>query len=279
MNRKITFFLKNMHNNINNYKNVLKKLKNCCTIKLVPQLLQSNKRNNCIIENGKKTDEGGIGMLYSSDRKLALSGWLKENNIQEYNASLKFQKFLFFYESFSKTFGDKCEFDRLGGWERGPVFSKVWGDYTKERESFDRRAELMYKKYINNIDILRAKKCAFLVQTLSEIELSELTHKMNIWNAKSESILNGDQGVILSEEDFNEDDINIIKLLDKMYSKELIENSVVIQINNYSFVFSKTDAKKLTEKHQDILAKLSEKTYLNNPVYVEIDEEGRLMVD
>ena len=37
-------------------------------------------------------------MIYSSKRKLSLSGWLKENDNVSYNTSLKLQKFLFFYE-------------------------------------------------------------------------------------------------------------------------------------------------------------------------------------
>ena len=37
-------------------------------------------------------------MIYSSKRKLALSGWLKENYEDVYNIPLKLQKYLLFYE-------------------------------------------------------------------------------------------------------------------------------------------------------------------------------------
>ena len=42
-----------------------------------------------------------------------------------------------FYENFAKTFGEQPDFSHLRGYKKGPVFSNVWGDYTKERASFD----------------------------------------------------------------------------------------------------------------------------------------------
>ena len=48
-------------------------------------------------------------MIYSDNRKLALSGWLKENDYSSYVVPLKLQKFLFFYESASKV--AKKEYD------------------------------------------------------------------------------------------------------------------------------------------------------------------------
>ena len=72
-------------------------------------------------------------MINSDDRKLELSGWLMENDEDSYNDPLKLQKFLFFYESFSKANGKPADFDYLRGYKNGPVFSSVYGDYTKER--------------------------------------------------------------------------------------------------------------------------------------------------
>ena len=83
-------------------------------------------------------------MINSNNRKLCLSGWLKHNNEQEYNTPLKLQKFLFLYEAFSKVAGEVTDFSHLKGYQRGPVFSHVWGDYTKERIAFDLAAEQCY---------------------------------------------------------------------------------------------------------------------------------------
>ena len=80
-------------------------------------------------------------MINSNTRKLTLSGWLRKNNPREYDSPLKLQKFLLFYELLSKTAGEQADFDHLRGYKRGPVFSNVWGDYTKERISFNEAVE------------------------------------------------------------------------------------------------------------------------------------------
>ncbi len=218
-------------------------------------------------------------MVDSNERKRCLSGWLLHNSKNEYNAALKLQKFLFFYECFSKVSGEEPDFSHLRGYKRGPVFSQVWGDYAKDREEFNRAADESYNLGKDTINNDRAKKCAFVVQVLSESELSELTHLMNLWKAKEERILQGEYQVDLDENDFNENDAKIISTLDKMYPIELIDKSFVIPIDSHYFVFKKEDVPKLTEQHYDILSALAENEQISNPVYVEMDKGGRLVID
>lgn len=218
-------------------------------------------------------------MLHSNKRKLALSGWLLEHNQKSYVTPLKLQKYLLFYEAFSKVEGDSADFSSLKGYRRGPVFSTVWGDYTHERDLFDAVAEQEYASTHESINELRAKRSSFIVDTLSEEELSDLTHKMNLWKAKESRIMQGERQVELSESDFNENDIGLICTLSDMYPETLIENSSVIEVDNHYFVFSKADAAKLTEWHFDTLSMLAEQEELSNPVFVELDGEGRLIVD
>lgn len=118
-------------------------------------------------------------MIYSNERKLCLSGWFKENSEKSYSKSLKLQKFLLLYEAFAKTSGEKTDFSHLRGYKKGPVFSNVWGDYTKERTAFDTAAMKTYEAKKDSVNETRAKKCGFIVETMTEEELSELTHKMN----------------------------------------------------------------------------------------------------
>lgn len=218
-------------------------------------------------------------MINSNNRKLCLSGWLKHNNEQEYNTPLKLQKFLFLYEAFSKVAGEVTDFSHLKGYQRGPVFSHVWGDYTKERIAFDLAAEQCYNYRKENVDETRAKKCEFIVSTLSERELSDFTHKMNIWKSKKERIMSGEYQVALSESDFNQEDKELVSLLESMYPIEMINSSSIISIDNHYFIFNKEDISKLTEKHFDTLSVLAENEELYNPIYVDIDEEGRLLID
>jgi len=218
-------------------------------------------------------------VIYSNERKLCLSGWFKENSEKSYSKSLKLQKFLLLYEAFAKTSGEKTDFSHLRGYKKGPVFSNVWGDYTKERTAFDTAAMKTYEAKKDSVNETRAKKCGFIVETMTEEELSELTHKMNLWNSKKARIMSGEYNVNLDEKDFNEDDKKMIQLLDSMYPIEMIENSIVVDLDKNYFVFSKEDSVKLTEEHFDTLMLLSERETLHNPVYADIDSEGRLLID
>lgn len=218
-------------------------------------------------------------MIYSNERKLCLSGWLKENNETSYNTPLKLQKFLLLYEAFAKAAGEQPDFSHLRGYKKGPVFSNVWGDYTKERAAFNAAAKEAYESKKYDINIERAKKCAFVVRTMTETELSELTHKMNLWKCKESRIMRGEYNVDLFERDFNADDESMMRLLDGMYPTDMIDDSVIINLDKNYFVFSVGDSQKLTEEHFDALMTLAEQENLHNPVYVDIDEEGRLLVD
>lgn len=218
-------------------------------------------------------------MISSNSRKLLLSGWLMENGKSEYDSPLRLQKFLLFYEAFTKVSGETADFSNLKGYKRGPVFSNVWGDYTYERPAFDAAAKKEYAAPHEPINTERAKKSQFIVSVLSERELSEFTHKLNLWKSKKPRIMQGERQVPLYESDFSEDDAHMIRLLDQMYPASMIDNSHVIALDNHYFVFSKQDAKRLTEQHFDTLSALSETETLMNPVFVEMDEKGCLIVD
>lgn len=218
-------------------------------------------------------------MIYSNERKLTLSAWLKNTHRVEYEIPLKLQKFLFFYEAFSKVAGEKADFDHLRGYKNGPVFSNVWGDYTKERYSFEQHSQDCFNKlsYMINIDI--AQQCSFIVATLSEEELSALTHKMNIWKCKKKFIDMDCYQVDLYEDDFNSADFQMIKILGSMYPLQMVNSSEIIRLENFYFVISKEHFKNLTEKHMDTLSILVQEEELHNPIFIDIDDEGRLIID
>lgn len=218
-------------------------------------------------------------MLYSNARKLSLSGWLQKNNAALYSSPLKLQKFLFFYEAFSKVDGEQADFQKLKGYKRGSVFSSVWGDYTKDREEFDAKALESYNSGNSEINKRRAERANFVVSVLSERELSDLTHEFEIWKSKESQIMSGQAQVELHEADFSDDDYAMTKVLEEMYPDEMIRDSKIVSVGDTFFVFSKEDAKRLTEQHLDTLSALAETADLHNPVFVEIDEMGGLCVD
>ncbi|WP_436358452.1 hypothetical protein ACR34G_02845 [Mycoplasma sp. 480] len=221
-----------------------------------------------------------MNKIYSNKRKLTLCGWLKENDINSYNNPLKLQKFLLFYELFSKIANEEFDFSYLKGYEKGPVFSNVYGDYKNQRSTFNKIVEEIYKNNQDKINSDRALKCSFIVKTATESTLSNVTHKLNLWKSKEELINKKDKNVPLDEKDFNNDDQELIKTIDSMYLIEQIKNSEVIHIKEKFFVFSKQDFNNLTNKQKEILEEVADSDELYNPIYVEIDEEdGGLIFD
>lgn len=219
-------------------------------------------------------------MIYSNERKLALAGWLKENDYVSYEIPLKLQKFLFFYESASKVAGKDYDFYKLRGYKNGPVFSQVWGDYTKERFLFDNEAKKTYEQDgAKIVDSALANKISFFIKTCTEDELSGITHSMNIWNSKKDRILSGEYQVDLEDKDFSANDAEIMKNIVSAYSDDFIKNSRVLPIKNRIFLLSKKDAASLTPVQMDILQELADEPSLENPVYIDVDETGRLLVD
>lgn len=219
-------------------------------------------------------------MLLSNERKQALCGWLMKNNYEEYLSSLKLQKFLFFYEMFCKINNEKADLYDLKGYRNGPIFSGVWQDYTKNKAIFNQKSKDEYESNKNQIKTSFAKESAFLVKILNEQELSDLTHQLNIWSSKEDRIKNGEKNVPLSENDLNTQDIELLHKIENMYPISLIDNSYIEKIGSYSFLFKKEDVNKLDENHIDILNDLiKDGAELHNPIYVEIDKDGSLLID
>ena len=129
-------------------------------------------------------------MMFSDDRKFALSGWLQVHERELYNRRYKLQIFLILYEFFSEIENDESDLNFLFGIEKGPVFGAVWTDYGKICDAFHINSKSFYEDKVININENRARRCAFIVQTLTEEEWSSLMKKLNIYKAKESEILN-----------------------------------------------------------------------------------------
>jgi uncharacterized phage-associated protein len=217
-------------------------------------------------------------MLYSNERKLALSGWLRQQGHGEYASPLKLQKFLFFYESVSKVENDKYDFSGLKGYRRGPVFSSVWGDYTKENSAFTKRAVEVINSNPTLVNTDRAQICQFIVRAVNEKELSDITHAMDIWSCKKDQIESGAYQVVLSEVDFSENDAGIINSLRRAFTLNFVKSTKVLTIGSSCFLFPVDHAANLTEQHYDTLCQLSDSGSLENPVYASL-ENGVIVID
>ena len=220
-------------------------------------------------------------MIFTDDRKLALSGWLYQNHKNEFFSAIKLQKFLFLYEAIAKSKNQNADFARLEGWKNGPAFSHVWGDYTYQKMEFSQKCKECYEEKSSLVDLDIVNTSSFIVKVFNEIELSELTHQFNIWNVKKHEIESGAQRVQLMESDFNQHDIELIDTLTCVYNIDFIRESEAFSVMDKTFIISKEDFQRLTENHKFVLNKLAsdDNIVLDNPTYLEIDSEGVLLVD
>lgn len=217
-------------------------------------------------------------MLNLNKEKLALVTWLYNNDQRSYQNTRKLQKFLFFYELFSKVMGRPYDLGNFKIWLFGPVDSFVYGDYTYRQPELTRAIE--ENKNLELVQPEIARKANFLVQILNTQEISDLTHEFDLW--KTPVGLHSDfdkENIPLDEVHFSQTDEAMTKELFYMYDDELIKNSTVIHTFGKHFVLSKDDANKLTEDQQSILDGLSFDETLQNPVFVEIDSDGALIID
>lgn len=97
-----------------------------------------------------------------------------------------------------------------------------------------------------------------------------------MWSTHKEEIDAGKKQIPMSEKDITDDDIEILDLLK---SSEPDYDYEILRIDQKNFVFSKEDFMNLNEEHLELLDSLSTNEELLNPVYVEVESSGRLVID
>jgi hypothetical protein len=65
----------------------------------------------------------------------------------------------------------------------------------------------------------------------------------------------------------------------KMYSEEYIDSVIVIAAKDKRFIINKNDISKLHNEWLKTLEEVSHEQSLINPVYVDIDENGTMLID
>ena len=118
---------------------------------------------------------------------------------------------------------------------------------------------ILYKNlnYNPTLNKKLVKKCSFILNSMTDKELNTLFSNLN----------------------FNVDQLKLYNEINDLYSDELIENSEIIKISDNRFIISKKNYKNLTKEHIEILKKLVKNETLYNPVFIELDDEKRLIVD
>lgn len=101
------------------------------------------------------------------------------------------------------------------------------------------------------------KKCSFILNSMTDKELNSLFSNLN----------------------FNIDQLKLSNEINDLYTDEMIENSKIIKIDDKRFIISKKNYKNLTKEHIETLKILIKNETLYNPVFIELDNEKRLIID
>lgn len=226
-------------------------------------------------------------MLQTSKRKMQICGWLQLHHSEIYKSPIRLQRFLFLYEAFSKTEDKENDLKwkpdsylrtELSGskiYRNGPIFTDVHNDYFTKRKEFDYENHSAYTMALPScVNEHRANRVAFIINSLSDAELSNLIGQFDIC-----SIHDNQDGADLNESDFSDRDEKRIDTLHSIYSDESIENNIIISINGLFFLFSRRDAKRITAKQLDALQQLSRSCQnTSNPIYMEIDKNDNIIM-
>ena len=213
-------------------------------------------------------------VLNTSTSMLDKIAWLNQQEDIAKFSKLQLQKFLFLYEMFQFAEKKDSDFTCLKAYKNGPVFSNFYGDITYRKDEI--QEYLKQKKCDFNIDENNARISQFIINTLTDSELSDLTHQFHMWSTHKEKIDVGQKQIPMSKEDITDDDIEILNLLK---SSEPDFDYEILRIGQKNFVFSKEDFMNLNEEHLELLDSLSTNEELLNPVYVEVESNGRLVID
>lgn len=217
--------------------------------------------------------------LYSDEDKFIKAAWLEQESEGSFTP-LQLQKFLFFYEMFSKTKGESYNIKSLCAYSNGPVFSNVYGDYLHDRTSFLERIKEITDFSSLSEEISRVSR--LVIDSMTERELSNLTHNFDLWSVHEPEIKSGGRQIPISDCEITESDEKQLELLYNYYLKldELGYKS--IKIADKVFMVSKENAEDIKREHSETLDALSRKDDLINPVFIDVDTiNGRevLLVD
>lgn len=125
-------------------------------------------------------------VLNTSTSMLDKIVWLHQQEDIAKFSKLQLQKFLFLYEMFQFAEKKDSDFTFLKAYKNSPVFSNFYGDITCRKDEI--QEYLKQKQCDFDIDENNARISQFIINTMTDSELSELTHQFNMWSTHKEEI-------------------------------------------------------------------------------------------
>lgn len=192
---------------------------------------------------------------------------------------LRQHKFLFFYNVFAKLEGKQYSLDNLKAFADGPVFNDIYFENAK----FDRNLTditIPSEFLLSNIDLEILELTNLLVASLTDTEISNLTHTFDCWK---ENWHVDDKGRVdlsmsndISEDNFSDRDNKFIIDLNG-YIRDLSKSRKLYKSKNNVLAIAKKSYEKLVNEYKDDLDLIQEGY---NPVFVELDEQtGKILYD
>lgn len=216
-----------------------------------------------------------MDVIWSRENKLSKIKWLVDEESVNNMSSLQIQKFLFFSEMFNRETNQNYDLYKLKAYKKGPVFSDVYGDYTYRKEQLleeVRDSETSFsEKEIENME-----KSKLLTLIHNDKDLSDLTHKFDLWKSKEPRLKMKEQDIEIYEKDISSQDSALFKRLYEY--ADTIKEYKIVKVNDTIFLFKENDRDLLKDNMLETLEKISEDSSLTNPVYVDI-EDGVMLID
>ncbi|MEB7049778.1 hypothetical protein [Mammaliicoccus sciuri] len=216
-----------------------------------------------------------MDVIWSRENKLSKIKWLVDEESVNNMSSLQIQKFLFFSEMFNRETNQNYDLYKLKAYKKGPVFSDVYGDYTYRKEQLleeVRDSETSFsEKEIENME-----KAKLLTLIHNDKDLSDLTHKFDLWKSKEPRLKMKEQDIEIYEKDISSQDSVLFKRLYEY--ADTIKEYKIVKVNDTIFLFKENDRDLLKDNMLETLEKISEDSSLTNPVYVDI-EDGVMLID
>lgn len=224
--------------------------------------------------------------MYTTDTfkfNSALLNWAlgatKKDGFDNYLSGIKKQKFLFFYNLFAYLSGVHFTFDTLKAYANGPVYYDIYSYSLSDNHKFYGEyvsTITKYQKFSDLIDFNIAKISFYLVNSMTNDQVSDLTHHFDFWKNSRNTITTNINLGEMSQKDYD-----FASWLLEFWTSMVEDHQFIKGVFN-TFYLSKSVYTKIKasnpEFREKILSTIKNK-FDYNPVVISLDDKEELLID
>lgn len=185
--------------------------------------------------------------------------WLHSH--QEETSGIKQQKFLLFYNLFAFTHKKSYNFNSLKAWTNGPVYTQV---HSAVKHHYTYQELFQHCQEGDNVNEEIAHVTKFIIELLTDEEISEVTHQFDFWK----NVIEREENTI-DVKDISTDDIKKIDKIFKQYTLEFIVSHKIIVTDKAKIIVHIDDYEFIKNKMYNKLSEIESK----KPVKIELDTD------